>query len=379
MPAIEAEDKNLKVLPATNLQAEIEQRKKKVRTLMIVNISIFIFSIFLLVLFYYLVSKPENNLVSVLTESGEQAQLEEAMEKETLYMRKIDGQMVSLGQEDNQLMAVMIDNHSDARPHAGIAKALLVFEAEVEGSATRLMAVFAKGQGVKEIGPVRSARPYFIDWARELGALYTHVGGSPDALVKIQKEKIPDMNEFYNGKYFWRGNDKGAPHNVYTSSANLENYITDKDISRIPLIAWNFKDDLPESELATSSVIQIAYRIAGDEVEWRFDKSNNDYERYVGGEPYLDKDGTKVTAKNIAILVAEAHELDEKLRLEMDTIGSGVATICQDGFCKEGSWTKKHAGERTRFFTSEGKEIAFNRGPTWIQAVRPSITVTIDN
>jgi hypothetical protein len=363
------------VLSKSAWQEEIEKRKKKAKTLLMVNTGIFLFSLLLLIVFYYFMARPENNLISIVTTpQSEEIKKEEVEVEVELRERKIDGQMVPVGEEEAALVAVMIDNHIDARPHAGIASALLVFEAEVEGAATRLMAVFSDQQALPEIGPVRSARPYFIDWAHELGALYAHVGGSPDALVKIEQDRIPDINEFFNGRYFWRARDRNAPHNVFTSSENIASYIIDKEIKKTNLIAWSYKDDKPETERASSSSIRIDYRLASDKVEWRYDRASNYYLRYVAGKEYRDKDGQAVMAKNIAILVAEAHELDEKLRLEMDTIGSGEATICMDGTCQKGEWRKPSEAERTRFYGEDGKELSFNRGTTWIQAVRPGVS-----
>jgi len=129
-------------------------------------------------------------------------------------------------------VAVMIDNHPDARPQSGIEKAGLVYEAEVEGYYTRLMAVFSDENEVVKIGPVRSARPYFVDWANELNAVYAHCGGSPEALVNIEQKGIVDLNEIYSGRFFWRATDRSAPHNIYLSAKNFNKFLTDHKISQ---------------------------------------------------------------------------------------------------------------------------------------------------
>ena len=90
-------------------------------------------------------------------------------------------------------IAVMIDNHSDAWPQAGLNKAYMVYEIVVEGGETRLMALF-KGQDLDKIGPVRSARHYFIDYAMENDAIYVHFGQSPQAQSDIKKYSINDIN-----------------------------------------------------------------------------------------------------------------------------------------------------------------------------------------
>ena len=87
-------------------------------------------------------------------------------------------------------IAIMIDNHSDAWPQAGLQKAYMVYEIIAEGGETRLMALF-KGVDVDKIGPVRSARHYFIDYAMENDAIYVHFGQSPQAESDIPLHGYP--------------------------------------------------------------------------------------------------------------------------------------------------------------------------------------------
>src|SRR5687768_16361805 len=74
---------------------------------------------------------------------------------------------------------------------------------------------------IPEIGPVRSARPYYVDFAAEYKALYAHVGGSPQALSQLRSYPGIDLDEIGNNRYFWRDKSRRAPHNTYTSSEKL--------------------------------------------------------------------------------------------------------------------------------------------------------------
>lgn len=85
---------------------------------------------------------------------------------------------------DERPIAVMIDNNVNAWPHSGIDKAYVVYEIIVEGGETRLMAIF-KGQKIDMIGPIRSSRHYFLDYALENDAMYVHFGWSPQAKAQI--------------------------------------------------------------------------------------------------------------------------------------------------------------------------------------------------
>ena len=118
-------------------------------------------------------------------------------------------------------IAVMIDNHSGAWPQANLNKAYLVYEIIVEGGETRLMAVF-KGQDLEKIGPIRSSRHYFLDYALENDAIYVHHGWSPQAQNDISALNVNNINGIQeSSNNFWRVKDKKSPHNMFTSTTSI--------------------------------------------------------------------------------------------------------------------------------------------------------------
>ncbi|MDA3840505.1 MAG: DUF3048 domain-containing protein [Patescibacteria group bacterium] len=300
------------------------------------------------------------------------------VEKETCLdcqQRRIDGVLVKKDLSNLYPLAVVIENHTEARPQAGIADANLVIEAEVEGGITRFLAFYATGEKPDRIGPIRSARPYFVDWARGLSSLYVHVGGSPEALAKIIKENVLNLNEFYNEKYFWRDGVNDAPHNVFTSGENLDKFLDKKGLDEGDFIAWEFKDEEEYDDRGDVTSIYIEFERDMYEVEWKYNKEENDYIRYMAGEEHKDEVGNLVKAKNIAIAYVEAEVLDSELRLRMDNIGEGDSVVCMDGDCNEGVWKKLSSTSRIRFYDNENNEVKFNRGTTWMEIVRPEIEV----
>ena len=94
---------------------------------------------------------------------------------------------------EDRAVAIMIDNVGNARPQAGLNDAYLVYEMIVEGEQTRLMALF-KGKNLKKIGPIRSSRHYFLDYALENDAIYVHYGWSPKAKNDITSFNINNIN-----------------------------------------------------------------------------------------------------------------------------------------------------------------------------------------
>lgn len=289
--------------------------------------------------------------------------------------RLIDGVLVKKGEENIFPLAVVIENHSDARPQAGLSQANLVIEAEVEGGITRFLAFFAENNKPERIGPIRSARPYFVDWSRGLSSLYVHVGGSPEALAKIIKENVLDLNEFYNERYFWRDGSNVAPHNVFTSGDNLDKYLDKKGLDKGDFIPWEFKDEAGFDARGEVSSISINFKRELYSVEWKYNKKENEYVRYMAGALHKDESGNLIKAKNIAIAYVDAKVLDAKLRLKMDDIGEGNSVVCMDGFCSEGKWKKLSSTSRIRFYDSNNNEIEFDRGTTWMEVVRPEIEV----
>ncbi|KKR20488.1 MAG: hypothetical protein UT48_C0017G0030 [Parcubacteria group bacterium GW2011_GWE2_39_37] len=291
-----------------------------------------------------------------------------------LVRRKIDGILVASGEENPQMIGVMIDNHMDARPQAGLARASLVYEAEAEGAVTRFLAFFSSDDVVEKIGPVRSARPYFIDWATEINALYVHCGGSPDALSKIKNKGILALDEFYNSRFFWRDNSRPRPHNLFTSIENLNDYLARKKVKDHDIQAWKFKDDLPASQPATSTIM-INFRLPDFVVEWKYDKEKNNYIRYQKGKIQKTEKDETIVAKNVIIQYVASRVMDEKARLSMDNVGSDKAIACIDGRCEEGKWKKSASDSRNLFYKSNGEQIEFNAGTTWVEVVKNNYNV----
>lgn len=345
----------------------LAKSKKFWKTICYISIIAFLFSAF--IIYNY-----RANLINIDNP-------EAAIQKEDACLgcvrRLIDGVLVKKGEENIFPVAIMIDNHFDARPAFGLGEANLVYEVEAEGRITRYLAIFAGGNNIEKIGPVRSVRPYYLDWAHEFSALFIHCGGSPEALVRIAKENINDLNEFYNGSYFWRGNNM-APHNIYISSENIASYLKNKKLNEVKYLSWKFKDPLPAPQREVeklNEVINIKFRDQAFEVNWKYDIIDNVYVRNLGGILHKTADGKVIKAKNVIIQFVESEIIDEELRLKINTIGTGKSIICLDGNCSEGTWTKNNLSSRTRFYyangdKSPGQEVEFNAGKTWIEIIR---------
>jgi hypothetical protein len=272
------------------------------------------------------------------------------------------------------VFGAMIDNHVDARPQAGIDKAFLVIEVPVEAGIPRILALFDANAEVERIGPIRSARPYFIDWNNEFDALYAHVGGSDDALEKIARNGTFDVNEYAHAGTYWRAPNRYAPHNTYTSSDRLGAFLDAADArDRAPELlygVWTFKDPVDPAELSdASSYVSIEYWPPLYTVQWIFDARSNKYDRFQNGQSDITDEQVSVKADNVVVLVTDVKIIDSVGRRDVRTLGRGSAWVMQDGRVFDAIWEKPTVSERLRFYTTDGKEIAMNFGSTWIEVV----------
>ena len=295
------------------------------------------------------------------------------------YIRRhLDGVYVDPKDADYYPVAVMIDNDPNGRPQSGLAHANIVYEAKAEAGITRYLAIFADGKDLAKIGPVRSARPYYLDWAEGYNALYVHVGGSPEALARLRKEPLVNLNEFYQGNYFWRANDYASPHNVFTSSANINKYLDKMNLKSSDYESWLYKDEAKLEARATSS-ITINFSVPNFLVRWQYDKEKNEYARYLAGAPHQDADGAPIAAKNIIIMKVAARVVDSELRRQMYTIGEGKAWYCLDGKCETGKWRKESKQSREKIYDGNGEEVKFNAGTTWVEVIQEEGQISISN
>lgn len=294
----------------------------------------------------------------------------------------LTGLSVPLAEAHRYPVATMIENTPDARPQSGLSKAGLVYEAFAEGGITRFLAVFVDGDTAGDIGPVRSARPYYVDWADEFHAIYVHAGGSPGALALIPSTSVIDMNGLLGGidTAFRRDPSRQAPHNLYTTldKVRAKAQSLGHDLSKPSYPTFLYRDDTPEAQRPQSAEIDVNWG-GLYAVKWVYDKATDSYDRFIAGQPSVDKVNSKqVTSRNIIIQTVPQSLItaDPKHRLDIGTVGSGQMQYCAEGSCVDGTWKKGQTG-KTRFYDANGAEIKLVRGNTWIEAV-PSWVVVSD-
>jgi hypothetical protein len=299
--------------------------------------------------------------------------------KPTTVASDLSGLQVNPSLNNLPVTAVMVENSLDARPQSGLSQAGVVFEAVAEGGVTRFMALY-QDTSPSNVGPIRSARPYYISWALGFDAGYAHVGGSPDALADIKSWNVRDLDEFYNGSSYHRISTRAAPHNVYTGIATLNQLEDTKGYTSSQYTSWTRKADSP-LKTPTAGTINLSLSGVDYNPTYNYDAGTNSYNRSESGAPQMDANtNTQISPKVvIAIVVPESQgALDSSGAYYSDynVIGSGTAYIFQDGGLTSGQWTKSSNTSQILFTTSAGKNIPLNAGQVWISAVTSTSAVT---
>lgn len=294
--------------------------------------------------------------------------------------RAIDGVLVPPNRSRTNTYAIMVENIAESRPSSGLDKAGVVYEALAEGGITRFMALYPVGDEIPAIGPVRSARKYYITYAEEYKPLYIHAGGSPDALTYLgsSNTNVVDFNQFRHGGNFWRDKTRRAPHNLFTSMELLLRGLREVAPDLQPTFTpWTFKDEPSVSTLpeATKDIV-INYSSFSYRVTYKYDRGQNMYNRYQGDTEHVTKDGAKIRVKNVVVLFVKTGLIDgDKQRLQMETVGEGKLLMFRDGAAVTGTWKKTSPSDRTKFLDDQGEELTLNPGSTWISVVPTDRTV----
>lgn len=291
----------------------------------------------------------------------------------------LTGEMVPKENLKRWPLAVMIENSPAARPQSGLDKADIIYEMLAEGEVTRFMALYLHAD-TAELGPVRSARPYFITRALDYNAIYVYCGGSDDAKKMVRTERIAALDEFAIGRRaFWRVKSRTAPHNLYTDTEKLRREAERKGYDREPEITpFKFLEEGETSAGGQSSAgPTIHFPRSYSVVSFKYDQASKLYKRFTGGRPHNDLvSGKQLTARNIIVQFVNTKITDQEGRRSMKMTGAGLALLFTGGQVYEGGWQKSGLRFRTVFMDEQGEEFKLNPGQTWIEVVPRGTGVT---
>ncbi|QKG83489.1 DUF3048 domain-containing protein [Kroppenstedtia pulmonis] len=268
------------------------------------------------------------------------------------------------GEEEPAIM-VMVNNQRQARPQTGLGQADLVVEMLAEGEITRFAAFYhSEKEGV--VGPVRSLRPYYLDLAKGVGAVVAHAGGSPEAIRRVEKDEIANLDGIKDAsRLFWREDFSPSPHNLYTDLAKLRQGA--KQVGAEPDASvegpWQFDPRGAASKGKTAIKVNVRYNFLYD-AGYRYDADSGKYIRYTQGEKQQDRKSKQPLAMdNVLVLYAKHQTIDKAGRRDIDLKGKGTGYLFQKGKGIAVQWENRNGWIVP---LAEGKVASLLPGKTWI-------------
>jgi hypothetical protein len=296
----------------------------------------------------------------------------------------LTGRLVTPAEAARHPIAVMIDDLAPARPQSGLADASIVFQAPAEGGIPRYMAIFAERQP-GPVGPVRSARYYYIAWAAQWHAGYAHSGGSPQALETLAAQGdgrlVYDLDEFRWGAFFHRIPARPGPHDLYTDGSHLRKLADLVGAAAPPAPGWGFGPALADAERPVGGSIALAY--PANQIRYDYDRRTNTYLRSVSVEG-AERDaanGARIAPTNVVVIFMKFGPLDDghplKLRLEAEVIGTGPAYVATNGSTVAATWRKTALDAPLELLDRAGAPITLTVGQTFVQVLPTGTPVTL--
>ena len=290
----------------------------------------------------------------------------------TIYVEKPKVKIIDESSKSRPI-AVSINNNHAAWPHAGLQDAYMIYEAIIEGGQSRLMALF-KGANTAKIGPIRSSRHYFVEFAMEHSAIYAHFGWSPKAEQTIKSNNVNNINGInYDGTKFWR-EGKGY-HTAFTSIANLQDVAKSKRYLMIGSDKPNYTYSAREYNLETEKQVDSINMVYSTKhsVSYKYNEEKKVFYRYQRGNAHTDRvTKEQYFAKNIIVAVMSNYALSDgtnKGRQEVVNEGTGTGYYLTNGKCIDITWKKDSLKSKTYFYDLNGNEITLNDGITFVQIV----------
>lgn len=296
-------------------------------------------------------------------------------------------------------MAVVINNIHRALPQSGIASADIIYEVLSEGDVTRIVGIF-QSYIPEKIGPVRSARDYFVDFAFNHDALFIHHGASPSGYGRIRGQRINNVDGMtWEGRVFWR--DRTYPywarntgtrpleHSSFTGWYRLEEHIYSQGIrdyfSETPAYGFNF-GEITADYVGTADRVIVPFSPNYTRT-FIFNPETNLY--YVENRDGAHVDALnqeQITVTNVLVQFTAQRVVDGEGRRTVQTTGEGLGYLATGGKTFPLRWVKEDHASPTRWYfsnnTGENNErdepLTLAPGTTWINVFQSNGTVIFE-
>ena len=283
--------------------------------------------------------------------------------KKTTAPSKLTGVEIPIQTNKRPVTSIQIENSPDARPQSALIDAGVIFEAIAEGGITRFNASFLESKP-DYIGPIRSARPYYVEMAAAFDPVFVHAGGSGEGLAKIAELGLKDIDHGPNAGAFQRIPERYAPHNLYSSTQALDDVIKTNNYKQGSVKGFKRKSQ-EKGKLIKANVINMELSSYLYNVSYQYEPKSNTYQRTMGGQPHTDLRSGKQLSPKVVVAVITDYSINGIYSVYR-TSGSGEVYIFQDGQVQKGTWTKNSPKDQLVFKNKNKKVIPINKGQTWI-------------
>ena len=319
-------------------------------------------------------SKDEEKPVTPASAEPEEVEEVEEVVEELPYTLPFTGEKVA---EESLLRPILftINNHPDARPQSGIAYADFVYEMLAEGDVTRLLALY-QSQIPTNVGPIRSARSYFIDIAKGLDAFYVAHGYSPEAKAMLTNGTVDNINGMnYDGTLFQRSRERKAPHNSYMPGENVAAAAEKVGASLLyeKKVSFSFYEEQDSVKIGmTANEVKMNYNNVGSfNSVYTYDSETQTYARTSANTLTTDElTGEPIKLSNVLFFEMAHRIIDNEGRRDIDITSGGKAYVAQQGMLREVKWENRDG--LLVAVETDGSEVALVPGQTWVHFVPTS-------
>ena len=308
---------------------------------------------------------------------------------EGMVRSRITNEWIDPKYEDLRPLAVMTPNEASAVPHTGISDASILYECNVEGNMTRMMAIYEGYEQIEKIGNVRSLRDYYAYWAFEWDAIITHFGGPYYIDDVIAQPTTDNLSGTVLNEPFYRTSDRVAPHNAYIDPSKVADVLDAHNIS--PTVRDladethyiftnksepNTLEQYSSAEAATFIDMSECYPLTRAYFEYNPDDQLYYRSQHLSGStdgPHIDAaNGKQLSFSNIIIQANDYAVRDAKGYLWYATVDDSQrdAWFITNGKLIKGTWVKESDFGATRYYDENGEEIVFNTGKTMVMIIK---------
>ena len=334
-------------------------------------------------------SGPDESAVSTLAPTD----ILPPPEPVVLYTNPLTGEATETDISQNRPVAIMLNNLKKALPQHGVAEADMIYEVCAEGGITRMMAVFQSVEGVGDLGSVRSSRPYYVELAAGLDAIYIHAGGSNGAYEAIRDHgvfNIDGVNGPYGGTMFWRDAQRrktaGFEHSLFTSDSRISDLLsgalaakrqTHEEGYSLPL---TFAQDGTPADGQTANTVRVKFSNNKTGV-FTYDAAQGAYLVSQHGAPYVDGNtDEQVAVTNVLVVMTDISVIpkDKEGRLDVDLVGSGSGWFACGGKYVPITWSKASPTAPLTYSTADGQPLTLGVGSSYINIIDRDDPVTFE-